>query len=112
MEKGTRINAITGEIEQFDVETTIEIIETVETLENIEVTQRQLRLELLNRGITAEMIDGVIDNLPEPEKTQAKIEFEFASYFERQHPLINQLGEIFAFSPSDLDEIFINAKNR
>ena len=109
MEKGTRINAITGEIEQFDVEATNEIIETVW---NIEVTQRQLRLELLERGITAEMIDGIIDNFPEPEKTQAKIEFEFASYFERQHPLINQLGSVFDLSENDLNEIFINAKNR
>ena len=108
MEKGVRINAITGETTEFEVETVPTAPEEVNV--NIEVTQRQLRLELLNRGITAEMINNVIENLPEPDKTQAQIEFEFASYFERQHPLIHQLGLVFGFSETDLDEIFNNAK--
>lgn len=70
------------------------------------VTQRQLRLVLLTKSITAEMVEGVINQLPEPARSGALIEFNYASYYDRSNPLINQLGGVFKLSEEDLNEIF------
>ena len=70
------------------------------------VTQRQLRLALLTKSITAEMVEGVINQLPEPARSGALIEFNYASYYDRSNPLINQLGGVFKLSEEDLNEIF------
>lgn len=72
-------------------------------------TQRQLRLELLQRGITSSQIESVINQMDEPARTAALIEFNHASYFDRENPLIAQIGLLFNLTRDDLDDIFIKA---
>lgn len=67
------------------------------------ITQRQLRLTLAAHGLL-EQVDPAIAALPEPQKTEASIEWRFASVFQRNHPLIAQLGSVL-----DLDDAAIDA---
>ncbi|MFQ0815391.1 hypothetical protein AVM02_02510 [Brucella anthropi] len=69
------------------------------------LTARQLRLGLLHLG----KLDGVsiaISALPEPEKSQAQIEWDFASEFRRLHPLIVQLIPILGLTDEQVDPVW------
>jgi hypothetical protein len=52
------------------------------------ITARQLRLWLVRNGYTLAQVEAVIDGLPEPARTEAKIEWEFASEFQPGHPTL------------------------
>ena len=70
------------------------------------LTARQLRLGLLQLG----KLSGVptaIAALPEPEKSQAEIEWQFASEFRRLHPLIVQLLPILELNDEDVDQAWL-----
>ena len=72
------------------------------------VTPRQLRLELLNRGLLAG-VEMAIASLPEPQKTGALIEWEYASEFQRAHPMVSAIAAAIGVSPETLDEVFTAA---
>ena len=65
----------------------------------------QLELE----GVTEAGILAIIDTLPEPNRTIARVSFKRATFFERENPLINLVGQAYGFDSNKLDEIFINA---
>jgi hypothetical protein len=65
----------------------------------------QLELE----GVTEDGILSIIDTLPEPNKTIAKVSFKRATFFERSNPLLTLVGQAYGFDDTKLDEIFINA---
>lgn len=69
------------------------------------LTQRQFRLGLLEAGIDPDSITTMLAG-----NKAALIEWNFASYIDREHPLIGQLGLIFGLTSQRLDEIFENAK--
>ncbi|PZU95575.1 MAG: hypothetical protein DI527_00775 [Chelatococcus sp.] len=52
------------------------------------ITQRQLRLWLTRNGYPLATVQEVIDGLPEPARSEAQIEWEFASEFEPGHPTL------------------------
>jgi len=56
------------------------------------VTRRQLRLWLVKNGYTLAQVEALIDALPEPQRTEARIEWQDATLFERGHPLLRQLA--------------------
>ncbi len=69
------------------------------------LSARQLRLGLLHLG----KLDGVsvaIGALPEPEKSQAQIEWDYASEFRRLHPLIVQLIPILGLTNEQVDPVW------
>jgi hypothetical protein len=65
----------------------------------------QLELE----GVTEDGILAIIDTLPEPNKTIAKVSFKRATFFERSNPLLALVGQAYGFDDDKLDEIFVNA---
>ena len=72
------------------------------------VTMRQCRLQLLAIGKLAD-VDAAIAALPEPEKSAAQIEWEYAATVERNAPLIGALGPALGLDDAQLDELFIEA---
>ena len=65
----------------------------------------QLELE----GVTEDGILAIIDTLPEPNKTIAKVSFKRATVFERDNPLLALVGQAYGFNDAKLDEIFVHA---
>ncbi len=69
------------------------------------LTARQLRLGLLRLGKLAG-VSIAIAALPEPGKSQAEIEWQFASEFRRLHPLIVQLIPILGLTEEEVDLVW------
>jgi len=68
------------------------------------ITRRQLRLWLVRSGFTLAQVEALIDALPEPQRTEARIEWEDATQFERGHPLLRQLaGQLLRLDKEALD---------
>lgn len=69
---------------------------------------RQLRLALLGAGITMDMVAAVINTFPEPQKTYASIEWEYAVEIKRSEALVAGLGAALGLTASQIDQIWIN----
>lgn len=72
------------------------------------ITMRQCRLQLLTIDKLAG-VDAAIAALPEPEKSAAQIEWEYAATVERNSPLIAQLGPALGLGDAQLDALFRQA---
>lgn len=72
------------------------------------VTMRQARLALLAAGKLSSVIPA-IDTLPEPQKSEALIEWEFSGTVERNRPFVLLLGGAIGLSELALDQLFTNA---
>ena len=66
------------------------------------ITARQLRLWLHGAGLL-QQIPTLIAALPEPQRTTAQIEWEFSSDYQRDHPLVTQLGAALGMTSADMD---------
>lgn len=76
----------------------------------VSISARQIRLWLIDNNISLASVDSAISSISDPvlkEKTQ--VEWEFAPYVERNHPMINTLGSILGLSNSQIDQAFIEA---
>jgi hypothetical protein len=75
------------------------------------ITPRQIRLALRRLyNITPAGVEAVLASLPEPQRTEAQIEWEYATRIERVHPLIDQLAVVLSQAYSvtvDADEVFM-----
>lgn len=72
------------------------------------VTMRQARLALLAAGKLAQ-VEAAINSLPEPQKSEAKIEWEYSAEVVRNKPFVQSLGAALGLSDDDLDSLFIEA---
>lgn len=72
------------------------------------VTMRQARLALLAAGKLSQ-VDAAINSLPEPQKSEAKIEWEYSGEVVRNKPFVKSLGDALGLSDADLDALFIEA---
>ena len=76
------------------------------------VTRRQLRLELLSRGLLAN-VTAALNGIPdEATKAAALIEWEDATTFDRAHPLVGQIGAALGLTSAQLDDIWRAAAAR
>ncbi|WP_425086986.1 hypothetical protein [Stappia sp.] len=74
------------------------------------LTPRQLRLMLLNIGITEAQVDAEIDAIADPvERDASRIEWKYASTYERDHPLIDQMATAFSLPPEQVDTLWLAA---
>lgn len=71
------------------------------------LTPRQMRLELLEHGITETDVDNVINSLSSPTKEQAFIGWRHALEFKRDDPLLNQVATMLNLTQEDVDQMFI-----
>lgn len=69
------------------------------------VTMRQARLALLSIGKLGD-VDTVINAMPEPQRTAAKIEWDYAASVEKSSPLIQTLAPQIGINEAQLTELF------
>jgi len=75
------------------------------------ITRRQLRLILLAYGIL-DQVEAAIAGFDEPQRSIAMIEWQDASEYYRDHPLIAQLGAALALNPAQIDAMWREAMAR
>jgi hypothetical protein len=71
-----------------------------------EITARQLRLALLGLGMKGAQVEAAIAAMPgtEDEREAAMIEWQYASSFRRNHPLVAALGAALGLTAAQIDE--------
>jgi len=69
------------------------------------VTMRQARRALLQAGYL-EGVQSAIDTLPEPERSEANVDWQTAQEVERNWPFVLTLGQGLGLSDTDLDDLF------
>ena len=77
------------------------------------VTKRQLRLALRAFGITTGTIESALAKIADAGKrADAAIEWQDASAYERDHPLIAQVGDACGLTSEQIDDLFRAAAKR
>ena len=76
--------------------------------ETMEITMRQCRLALLADGKLA-AVDVAIAGLPEPNKTAAATEWEYAHMVLRTSPFVSLLGAAIGYTEAEVDSLFEQA---
>jgi hypothetical protein len=72
------------------------------------ITMRQARLQLHAIGKLA-AVQEAINQLPEPPKTEAQIEWDYAAVVERASPFVALLTPALGLSDEDMDDLFREA---
>lgn len=69
------------------------------------LTAAQLRLALLGLGVTAAQVEAAIAAMPvtEMEREAARIQWEYATTFQRDHPLVVALGAALGLTEAQID---------
>lgn len=76
------------------------------------LTARQLRLGLVSNGISLSQVEASIDAIEnQRDRDAARIEWEYASTFDRQHPLIEQVGGALGLTGEQIDAMWLEALN-
>ena len=75
------------------------------------VFMRQARLALLEVGLL-DNIEQIINLLPEPLKSEARIEWEYATEVRRDWPTLNQIVDHLNLTSEYVDELFILASTK
>jgi hypothetical protein len=74
------------------------------------VSARQIRLWLVQHGISLSQIDGAIDSIEDPIiRETVKIEWEYAPYIERSHPWLMPLAQSLGLNEEQIDQAFREA---
>lgn len=74
------------------------------------LTARQFRLGLVLNGFTPDQVTAAIQAMPdEQDKAVAKVEWEYASQFERDHHLIEQVGAVLGLDEDQIDTMWQQA---
>lgn len=75
------------------------------------VSMRQARLALRDAGKLA-AVDAAIDALPEPQRSEARIEWEYSTEVQRLNGFVAALGPALGLSSEQIDALFIAAARR
>ncbi|MCA1403692.1 hypothetical protein I6F26_03620 [Ensifer sp. IC3342] len=74
------------------------------------LSARQIRLGLVTSGITPSQVGAVIEAMPEgADKEIARIEWEYATTFNRTHPLIASVGGALGLTEDQIDSMWTAA---
>jgi hypothetical protein len=71
-----------------------------------DVTPRQIRQAIILSGISIASIEAAIDTLPEPTKSLVLTEWDYSIAFQRNRPLVNQVGAMLGMSSAQLDALW------
>lgn len=83
-------------------------LRTVEKIVPQVVTPRQARLALLQANVLTQVIN-TFEQLEEPLKSAAKIEWEFSTEIDRKSPLVNVMKNVLEWDDEQIDDLFISA---
>lgn len=76
------------------------------------LTARQLRLGLVNAGISPMQVTNTLAAMPaSPEAEKAQIEWEYATEFNRLHPLIATVGTQLNLTADQIDTMWLASVN-
>lgn len=76
------------------------------------VSARQVRIWLIQHGISLSLVDSAIETIQDPVlKEITKVEWEYAPYIERNHPMLAPLSQALGLTQEQLDQAFIEAQN-
>lgn len=79
-------------------------------LPNPTLTARQLRLGLVINGFGLDQVDTAIAAIEDQQqRAVAQIEWEYASQFERDHPLLQQVGAALGLTEEQIDVLWEQA---
>lgn len=73
------------------------------------LSARQFRLGLLAHGLLTQ-VDEAVAALEEPQRSAAEIEWEYATSFDRTHPLVAALSAHIGLTDEQIDEMWLEAK--
>lgn len=74
------------------------------------LTARQFRLGLVNADISPSTVTAAIAGMPAgPDQDKAQIEWEYATTFNRTHPLIATVGTALGLSDAQIDALWVAA---
>jgi len=72
------------------------------------VSMRKARLALHMSGLLAE-VESAISSLPEPDRTEVSIEWEYAQSVDRNWPRVRQLTDQMGLTEQQVDDLFLLA---
>jgi len=74
------------------------------------ITARQVRLWLIDNNISLASVEAAIDTITDLKlREKTRVEWEYAPYIERNHPLIESLAQYLGLSSEQIDQGFIRA---
>lgn len=80
--------------------------------DTISISARQVRLWLLQNGISLDSVTQAINNIEDvATRDSVAIEWEYAPYIERNHPMLVPLAQSLGLSETDIDRAFMEAAN-
>lgn len=92
-----------------------DVVQFVHELENAPppaapsvVSMRQARLALLGAGLLSQ-VDTALDQMDEPNRSAAMIEWEYATELRRDHPLVASLSAALELTEQQIDDLFMAA---
>lgn len=71
-----------------------------------DVTPRQIRQALILKGVSMDSIDAALSSMPEPVQSLARAEWEYSIAFQRNRPLVAQVGQMLGWSSNQLDDLW------
>lgn len=75
------------------------------------VTARQIRLWLVAHGHALAEVEAAIDAIPDPaQREMVRVEWEYAPYVERSHPMLVPLASSLGLSAAEVDAAFRTAE--
>lgn len=74
------------------------------------ISARQIRLWLINNGHSLVDVENAINSIEdETVRQQTLVEWEYAPYVERNHPLLLQIAQVLNLTENDVDMAFLQA---
>jgi hypothetical protein len=74
------------------------------------VSARQIRLWLIRQGVSMAAVDAAIEAIPDQlERDSVRVEWDFAPYVERSHPMLMPLASALGLSEEQVDQAFQQA---
>lgn len=80
-----------------------------ETVVPDSVEMVQARLALLGVGVTALAVEAVMSKMPEPDRSVARIEWEFRPRVRRNSALVLAVSAALNLTPAQVDDLFVAA---
>ena len=74
-----------------------------------DVSPRQIRLALIEKFGSLQPIEDLLNSLPEPMKSVAKVEWEYSIAFKRTRPLVIQMAAMLGMTSAQVDELWTRA---
>jgi len=73
------------------------------------VTPRQMRIALVMSGIDLNVIENMINSLPEPNRSVTRITWEYSVELQRDNPILNAMAPVLGLTSAQIDQLFILA---